>query len=219
MNAAEHNDDANYEYDPIEGYCVRCRERVEIETPQAVWTRKGMPATRGECPLCGGTVFRMGRTELHGTMQRPQPVRVSAQDDKRHRPQLSQARVYINYAPADRDTAQRLHAELERIGIACWLHEAPGTDDEAVQWAGGVHPALRECERMLLLLSPAALAHADVTQAWTFFREARKPVVIAQIGQAAPPDAIRRSPRFDLRMTESTDYKRAFREMLQALSV
>ena len=51
--------------DPVEGYCLRCRETIEMENPTAVWTRKGMPATRGECPTCGGIVFRMGKSAVH----------------------------------------------------------------------------------------------------------------------------------------------------------
>jgi hypothetical protein len=38
--------------------------------------------------------------------------------------------------------------------------------------------------------------------------------VIAQVGSAAPPDDIRRSPRFDF----TREYKQSFRQMVQALS-
>ena len=60
--ADEYHDEDDFE--PIEGYCVRCRESVEIEDPMPVWTRNGLPATRGECPICGGTVFRMGKLRV-----------------------------------------------------------------------------------------------------------------------------------------------------------
>jgi NAD-dependent SIR2 family protein deacetylase len=42
----------------LEAYCVRCKQTIEVEHPQPVWTRRGMPATRGECPDCGGTRLR-----------------------------------------------------------------------------------------------------------------------------------------------------------------
>jgi ribosomal protein S27AE len=193
------------ELDPVEAFCVRCRETVEIEDPQPVWTRRGMPATRGECPQCGGTVFRMGKTAAHGAP--PAAVQVGGTT----RAKLVQDTAYVNFAEEDTALAEQLADDLRKAGIATWLHEnAPGD----VAWAGGVHPALKECSRMVLVLSPAALASQGVETAWRFFKEKGKPIVIAQLAAVDPPDAIRRSPRFDL----SREYKSAFRQMLQALS-
>lgn len=194
----------------IEAYCVRCKTGVEMEHPLAVWTRRGLPATRGECPQCGGVVFRMGRTDLHDERQRPAAIEIG--DGKRgKRPKLSRDTVYVAYAEADEELAQQLAADLEKSGIPIWLHEPEGQDK--VQWAGGVHPALKECARMVLVLSPAALAAGDVTTSWTFFRDQRKPIIIAQVADMPPPDAIRRSPRFDF----AQDYRYSFRQLLSEL--
>jgi hypothetical protein len=193
----------------IEGYCVRCREMVEIDDPAAVWTRKGMPATRGDCPICGGTVFRMGMTDAHRSKQRPSAVEIDEGERKRKQPVLAKDTVYVNFAAADSDLAARVADDLINAGVAAWLHEV---DD--VQWANGVHPALQSCNRMVYVLSEAALGDPDVEAAWKFFREKRKPIVIAQVGDIAPPDAIRRSPRFDL----TAQYRTAFRAILRALT-
>ena len=210
MDKAEYTDD-DHHHDPIEGYCVRCRESVEIENPIAVWTRKGMPATRGECPICGGTVFRMGKTDAHREGERPAAIEIGDSGTKRKQPALSKDTVYVNFAEADVEIASRIVEDLNNVGINAWLHEI---DDDSVQWAGGVHPALKDCARMVYVLSPAALEAEDVKSAWTFFRDNRKPIVIAQVGRVDPPDRIRRSPRFDM----SSNYRGAFRQMLQALS-
>jgi hypothetical protein len=197
--------------DDIEAYCVRCKESVVVEDAQAVWTRKGMPATRGICPICGGTVFRMGATDAHKQSERPAPIAVG-DTSRRKAPQLSRDTVYINYAASEAEFAQSLAADLNNAGIAAWLQES---DEGDVAWAGGVHPALQDCARMVYVLSPAALHDQQVALGWQFFRTKRKPVVIAQVdASAAPPDEIRRSPRFDF----AADYKSAFRQMLQALS-
>ena len=207
MNQDEYYSDEDDD-DPLEAYCVRCKQTVEIENPQAVWTRRGMPATRGECPDCGGTVFRMGRTAAHSKMNRPAAVQVGSKS----RAKLSQDTAYINFATQDESIAQQIAADLEKMGIASWLHE---TDSESsTQWAGGVHPALTECARMVLLLSPASVASESAEAAWKFFKEKRKPILIAQVEATEPPDMIRRSPRFDF----TGDYKTAFRQMVQALS-
>jgi hypothetical protein len=199
-------DDELFDDEPIEGYCMRCKLSVEIESPQAVWTRRGMPATRGECPECGGTVFRMGRTDAHDPTERPDAVKVGGST----RTKLARDTAYIAFAEADEMLAQTIAADLEKIGIASWLHES----DDHVRWAGGVHPALTECGSLVVVLSPAALEANAVQTTWQFFKEKRKPVVIAQATAADLPDAIRRSPRFDF----SGDYKAAFRQMVQALA-
>lgn len=195
----------------IEAYCVRCKTSIEMEHPLAVWTRRGIPATRGECPQCGGVVFRMGKTDLHDEEQRPSAIEIG--DGKRgKRPKLARDTVYVAYAEADEELAQQIAADLEKSGVPIWLHESEGANK--IQWAGGVHPALKECARMVLVLSPATSAAEDVHNSWTFFRDQRKPVIIAQVADIPPPDAIRRSPRFDF----SGDYRSAFRGLLSALN-
>jgi hypothetical protein len=195
------------EQEAIEAYCVRCKETIEIENPQPVWTRKGIPATRGECPICGGTVFRMGRTEAHSGGQRPAAVQVASNT----RAKLVQDTAYINFSEADAALAEQLADDLQKAGIAVWLHESAGGD---VHWAGGVHPALTECSRMVYVLSLAALDDGGVEEAWKFFRQKGKRIVIAQLELVDPPDSIRRSPRFDF----TRDYKASFRQMVGALS-
>ncbi|HEX2623162.1 MAG TPA: TIR domain-containing protein [Phototrophicaceae bacterium] len=210
QHPAEYADDDPFEVEDIEAYCVRCRETITVDNPMPVWTRKGMPATRGDCPQCGGTVFRMGATDAHTRSDRPTPVAVG-DSDRRRPPQLTRDTVYINYAPTEIEFAQSLAADLNNAGIAAWLQESDASD---VAWAGGVHPALKECNRMVYVLSPASLSDEQVAAGMQFFRSKRKPVVIAQVSPTTPPDDIRRSPRFDF----ATDYKSAFRQMLQALS-
>lgn len=202
----------DYDFDDeiIEGYCVRCRDSIDIENPQAVWTRKGMPATRGECSICGGTVFRMGKTHMHSESDRPEAVEIG-DTGKRSRPKLERDTVYVAYTQADEALARQLAKDLENVGIASWLHEH---EDNDVKWAGGVHPALAECNRMVYVLSDTSVKDSAVDTLWQFFRENRKPIVIAQVSDTPPPDRIRRSPRFDM----TADYKSAFRQMIQALS-
>ena len=57
----------------IEGYCVKCKAKREMEDPTPVFTKKRQPATRGSCPECGTNMFRMGRTPLHEGMEPPPP--------------------------------------------------------------------------------------------------------------------------------------------------
>jgi hypothetical protein len=203
------------EDDPIEAYCVVCRRTVEMSGGEAVWTSKGTPGTRGMCPDCGTTVFRMGKTPAHDKLVRPAAIRVEgsvkvATGGGRKR---AQPATYINYTNADAAFAQKLAADLEMAGVHTWIDTHQNAPEE-VHWAGGMHPALKESVKMVIVLSAAAQAAEPVVKAWTFFRAQKKPILIAQQGVVEIPDALRRSPRFDF----SQDYIKAFRELLSALS-
>jgi hypothetical protein len=200
-------DDEIFEDEEFEAFCVRCRETVLIENPVPVWTRKGVPAVRGECPNCGGPVFRMGKSAGHDALNRPAAVKVATNT----RVKMPQETVYVNFAPADVEIATRIATDLQKLGVACWLHESEPAD---VSWAGGVHPSLRECLRMVYVLSPDALGVESVEAAWRFFKDKNKSVLIAQVAPADPPDALRRRERFNFTM----DYKLAFRQLLHALT-
>jgi DNA topoisomerase I len=52
----------------LEAYCVKCKQKREINHPQADFNATGAPVTRGECSVCGTKMFRIGRTEAHAGM-------------------------------------------------------------------------------------------------------------------------------------------------------
>ncbi|MGC9333288.1 MAG: type I DNA topoisomerase [Anaerolineae bacterium] len=52
--------------EPITAYCVKCREKRPIASPQAVFLGKHQrPATQGVCPECGTKLVRFGETAAH----------------------------------------------------------------------------------------------------------------------------------------------------------
>jgi hypothetical protein len=205
---SDYYDDTHDDDELIEGYCVRCKMTVEMIDPSPVWTRKGMPAVRGECPECGGTVFRMGAIAAHDKSIRPMPIDVAG-GGKRNLPKIAPNTVYVVYAEADEMVARQIAEDLTKSGITAWLHEH---EDRPVAWAGGVHPALKECDKLLVVLSARILGDERLASTWAFFKDKRKPIIIAQLEDVSPPDSIRRSPRYDF-----SDYRRAFRETVQAL--
>jgi DNA topoisomerase-1 len=56
----------------IIAYCLKCREKRPLQDPQAVYTAAGAPATRGRCPVCGTTMVKMGLTEAHASVPKPE---------------------------------------------------------------------------------------------------------------------------------------------------
>jgi len=55
----------------LEAYCVKCRTKREMAEPKPVFTTNGTPASRGTCPVCGTTLFRMGNTPAHKGLVAP----------------------------------------------------------------------------------------------------------------------------------------------------
>ena len=55
----------------MEAYCVKCKQKREMQKPEATFTASGTPATRGLCPVCGTKLFRMGRTQAHEGLTPP----------------------------------------------------------------------------------------------------------------------------------------------------
>lgn len=53
----------------MEAYCVKCKEKREVQNPQPAFNRGGTPITRGTCGVCGTTMIRTGRTLAHEGMK------------------------------------------------------------------------------------------------------------------------------------------------------
>ncbi len=59
----------------MEAYCVKCREKREIKDPIADYNAAGAPVTHGTCSVCGTKVYRMGRTDAHEGLPKPEITR------------------------------------------------------------------------------------------------------------------------------------------------
>ena len=46
----------------MEAYCVKCREKREIQNPEQITFKNGRPATRGTCSVCSTKIFRIGKS-------------------------------------------------------------------------------------------------------------------------------------------------------------
>ena len=57
--------------DTLQAYCVKCKTKRDINDAQAVFTKKGTPATKGTCGVCGTGLFRMGATDAHANLPKP----------------------------------------------------------------------------------------------------------------------------------------------------
>src|SRR5512135_2699388 len=53
---------------------MKCKTKRKIVNPQASFNAAGAPVTRGTCGVCGTTLYRIGRTEAHEGMVKPEKV-------------------------------------------------------------------------------------------------------------------------------------------------
>ena len=58
----------------MEAYCMKCKEKREIQNPVAGFNTRATPVTTGTCGVCGTKLYRIGRTEAHEGLVPPEPV-------------------------------------------------------------------------------------------------------------------------------------------------
>jgi len=187
MIPTEDHDDLD-EPEVIEAYCVKCKHMVEMESPEPVWTSKGTPGTRGICPECGTTVFRMGKTEAHGQLVRPAAVKVegsvkiATSGDARR---LSPPPISITRTPMQNSLPGWQPTSKMRASIRGLITGQVGSQD--VKWAAASTRRSKTPVRMSLYFSPTARIPELLRSLTFFFKTQKKPVVLALTGLSRFP--------------------------------
>ena len=44
----------------MDAYCMKCRSKREVKSPEQITMKNGRPATQGTCSVCGTKVFKIG---------------------------------------------------------------------------------------------------------------------------------------------------------------
>jgi DNA topoisomerase-1 len=57
----------------ITAYCMKCRQKRPIRNAEPGFNARGGPITRGTCPECGATLYRLGYTAAHKGLEKPAP--------------------------------------------------------------------------------------------------------------------------------------------------
>lgn len=55
----------------MEAYCVKCKEKREMENLKPDFNVSGAPITRGTCPVCSTKMVRIGNTDAHEGLKPP----------------------------------------------------------------------------------------------------------------------------------------------------
>jgi len=43
----------------VQGYCMKCKKKVEMKDPKETKMKRGTKMAKGKCPICGTTVCRI----------------------------------------------------------------------------------------------------------------------------------------------------------------
>lgn len=46
----------------MDAYCMKCKTKREMNSPQQITMKNGRPATQGICPVCGTKMFKIGKS-------------------------------------------------------------------------------------------------------------------------------------------------------------
>jgi hypothetical protein len=120
---------------------------------------------------------------------------------------------FFSYSREDSEFALRLATDLKASGATVWLDQldiSPGQ-----RWDSAVEEALVNCARMLVVLSPAAVASHNVMDEVSYASETRKTVIPVLHRDCTIPFRLRRVQYVDFR----GDYGTAILRLLKTLGV
>jgi hypothetical protein len=111
--------------------------------------------------------------------------------------------TFVSYARADHDFALELVQHLKDAGVTAWIDQL---ELGAGYWDRAVQDALQHCERLLVILSPAAVASTSVMDEVSFVLDAMKPVIVVLYRDCKVPFRLNRLQYVDCRKNESAGF-------------
>ncbi len=67
----------------MQAYCMKCKDKREMDSAQATFNAAGAPVTRGVCPICGTAMYRTGKTDAHEGLIPPEKQPRAKKEEKR----------------------------------------------------------------------------------------------------------------------------------------
>lgn len=83
-------------------------------------------------------------------------------------------RIFISYSRNDERFARQLAGSLTDIGAEVWIDVKSIPAGE--KWSTAIQNGLRDCDVMILILTPSSTASVNVEEEWQYFRDNLKPI-------------------------------------------
>jgi photosystem II stability/assembly factor-like uncharacterized protein len=119
--------------------------------------------------------------------------------------------AFISYCRTDSEFALRLAADLKESGAAVWIDQIDIVPGE--RWDIAVENALDQCGSLVVILSPQAVASANVLDEVSFALRSEKRIIPVLHRECKIPLRLHRLQHLDL----SRDYDRGFKMLAKAL--
>jgi formylglycine-generating enzyme required for sulfatase activity len=121
--------------------------------------------------------------------------------------------IFISYQRDSEEEARALNDYLTQQGFRVWqdVDNIRHTD----RWAVAINSALQECERIIVLLTPASMQSQEVFNEWWSFYEDRKPIHTLMLETCKPFYSLRPFQYLDWRNPKTRPWSR-LAEALQA---
>jgi DNA topoisomerase-1 len=94
----------------VQAYCFKCKSKRDMQNPQAIYNKAEAPATRGQCPECGASMYRMGNTAAHDGIPKPKNIERPAR--KKSKPKSRKK----TRSRAKRKTAAKANGKRANVG-------------------------------------------------------------------------------------------------------
>jgi hypothetical protein len=119
--------------------------------------------------------------------------------------------AFFSYSREDSEFALRLAGDLKAAGANVWLDQLDITPGQ--RWDSAVEDALKNCPRLIVVLSPAAVKSQNVMDEVSFALEERKTVIPVIHRDCDIPFRLRRVQHADFRQ----DYARSLQGLIGTL--
>lgn len=113
---------------------------------------------------------------------------------------------FISYRRQDEEFARRIHAHLTKHGFRVWLDVE--NISPSANWRNEIDKALKQCDILLLIMTPEALESSNVEEEWQYFHSQKKDIIPLRL-RPVPRDKI----HFQLNSIQRIDfYEQSFDE-------
>jgi len=121
--------------------------------------------------------------------------------------------AFVSYSRNDSEFVLRLVKDLTAAGASVWLDQLNLAAGQ--RWDRAIEIALAGCGRMLVILSPAAVASENVMDEISFAIDERKEIIPVLYGDCSVPLRLRRFQNIDFR----GDYERGLQKLVKTLGI
>ena len=126
------------------------------------------------------------------------------------------AHIFISYSRVDESFARQLATSLSDLGADVWIdiEDIPA----GMKWSSAIQQGLRQCEIMIIIVSPDSMASKNAEDEWQDYLDTKKPLIPVLYRTVPPADIHFQLRRIQWIDFNRQDYNSAFRQLWSELA-